>query len=94
MKKVLVAFLAVATALAITPAAMADTLAFDFTSPNGSPVAAFGFLTGTNVGGNQWDITGGSIFIGGSGSNPHFGNRKPAWGNGISNDFTGRRFLL
>jgi hypothetical protein len=67
MKKVFLAFLALATALAITPAALADSLFYTFTSPNGSTVFAAGFLNGTNVGGNQWDVTSGSLIIEGGG---------------------------
>jgi hypothetical protein len=63
MKKISIALLALAAALAIAPAAMADQIGFSFTNPNNSQVFAFGILDGTNVGGNQWDITGGSISV-------------------------------
>ena len=68
MKKFCLALLAMATALAITPAALADTLFWTFTSPNGTTVEASGLLTATNVGGNQWDATSGTITIGGIGT--------------------------
>jgi hypothetical protein len=62
MKKFSLALLASATALAITPAAFADTFDFDFTSPSSS-VLAFGTLTGANVGGNQFNITSGTLTV-------------------------------
>lgn len=66
MKKVLLALLALAT-IAITPAAFADKFVFDFTSPSSS-ILAFGTLIGNNVGGNQFNITSGTLTV--FGSNP------------------------
>jgi hypothetical protein len=83
MKKFALALLALATALAISPAAMADTFSFSFTSPNyaggSSDVGASGNLQGTfsasEVGANIWQITsasilvfGGAVYEGGTGS--------------------------
>jgi hypothetical protein len=74
MKKITIALLALAVVLAVTPAAMADTFDFTFTTPNttvnGSDVSAFGSLqgtfSGTEVGANIWDITSASITVFGS----------------------------
>jgi hypothetical protein len=74
MKKFAFALLAMATALAITPAAMADTFSFTYATPNttisGSDVSAFGTLQGTfsatEVGANIWKITSASIDVFGS----------------------------
>jgi len=68
MKKFSLALIALAMALAITPAALADTFDFVFSSPNNTSVLAFGSLTGTNVGGGVFDIIGGNITIEGLGS--------------------------
>jgi hypothetical protein len=62
MKKFSIALLALAAALAISPAAKADTFTFSFTS--GSDLtAATGALTGTAVGGGVYDITGGTLDV-------------------------------
>ena len=68
MKKYSIALLALATALAITPAALADDFIFSFTTPNNS-IFATGTLVGNNVGGNQFDITSGIINVGGNATN-------------------------
>jgi|SRR5579862_3400602 len=67
MKRFVLAALALAVALAITPAAFADQFLWSIASPNNSSVLAFGTLTGTNVGGNVWDIKSGTINIAGIG---------------------------
>jgi hypothetical protein len=72
MKKFAFALLAMATALAITPAAMAENFTFGFTTPvqdasgNSGPYVVSGTLSGTSLGGNLWDITSGTIVIGGA----------------------------
>lgn len=68
MKKFYLALLATAVALAIVPAAMADTFSFTYTSANttangDSDAGAFGTLTGISDGTNQWTLTGGTITI-------------------------------
>ncbi len=65
MKKVFVALLALATALAITPAALADTYTFDYTFTDGSLVAT-GTLTGTLAAPGVYDITSGTIDLTGT----------------------------
>ncbi|MFZ1084822.1 MAG: PEP-CTERM sorting domain-containing protein [Terracidiphilus sp.] len=69
MKKILLVSLALATALATAPAAMAttQTFYFDFTGAatgSGTPgvglTSGSGFLTGTLVGTNLYELTGGS----------------------------------
>ncbi len=65
MKKFSVALLALAAALAISPAAMADTFNYTYTGVDG--VVATGTLTGSNIGGNQFGVTSGTITISGSG---------------------------
>jgi|ERR1035437_190754 hypothetical protein len=65
MKKFALALLALATALAITPAAMADTFYFDYTSNDGT-TGAFSItaLAATQVSG-EWVATGGTgMFFG------------------------------
>jgi hypothetical protein len=66
MKKFALVLLALATALATTPSALADTFDYSFTNPSGSLIFAFGTLTGSNVGGNLFDITSGTITIAGN----------------------------
>jgi hypothetical protein len=72
MKKISLAVLALATALATAPAAMAttQTFYFDFTGAStgsGTPgvglTSGSGFLTGTLVGANEYEITGGSGIV-------------------------------
>jgi hypothetical protein len=63
MKKLSIALLALAAALAITPAALADS--FNYTFSYGSTVAT-GTLTGNQVAAGEYDITGGTITITGS----------------------------
>jgi hypothetical protein len=82
MKKFSLALLALATALAIAPAALADTFFYTVTSPNNSAVFASGFLTGTNAGGNQWDITSGTITIEGGGAGLVTGSGAVSGGTG------------
>jgi hypothetical protein len=60
MKKFFLASLALATALAITPAAVADTFTYSFTSDG---VLASGTLTGTPAGGGAFDLTSGNVSI-------------------------------
>jgi PEP-CTERM motif len=62
MKKYFMALLALATALAITPAALADT--FDFTV-SGSGLTGGGSLIGSSIGGGNYAITGGTITLDG-----------------------------
>lgn len=76
MKKFSMILIAFAMALAITPAALADTFDYSFTNPGGSQIFAFGTLTGANVGGNVFDITSGTITIAGS-----LGGLVPGSGN-------------
>jgi hypothetical protein len=82
MKKITIALLALAVVLAVTPAAMADTFLFTFTTPNNSSILAMGTLTGTNVGGDQWNITSGSIDVGGNATNLVFGSGTLLGGTG------------
>ena len=64
MKRVWLTTLALAAALAIAPAAKADTFYFDFYGAGlGSGGGSF---TATSLGGGLFNITGGSITIGGS----------------------------
>ena len=62
MQKYSIALLALAAALAISPAAKASTITFSFTSVQ-DPTAAIGTLTGTSVGGGTYDITGGTLNV-------------------------------
>jgi hypothetical protein len=63
MKKLSLALLAMAAALAITPAALADST-FDYTFAVNSVVTATGSLTGTEVGSTGiFDITSGTIDV-------------------------------
>ena len=67
MKKFSLALLGVAAALAITPAAMADT--FNFTFKVGG-ITATGTLTGTEIGNTGlWNITSGTIDLTGASIN-------------------------
>jgi hypothetical protein len=61
VKKFAVALLAVASALAITPAALADSWNFTFSDSNG--VTASGTITASLISGNEWGITGGTITV-------------------------------
>jgi hypothetical protein len=63
MKKFSVALLALATAIAISPAAKADT--FDVTVTGGGVTAAFD-LTGTSAGGGVFTLTSGSVDVSGA----------------------------
>ena len=63
MKKLSIALFALATAVAIAPAAVADS--FNYTFTYGSTVAT-GTLTGNQVAAGEFDITGGTITITGS----------------------------
>jgi hypothetical protein len=63
MRKFLFALLAVATALAISPAALADT--FNYTITAGSATAT-GTLTGDLIAPGEYDITSGTIDLTGS----------------------------
>jgi len=63
MKKLRIAFFGLAAAMAIAPAALADS--FDYTFTYGSVVAT-GTLTGSLVAAGEYDITGGTITITGS----------------------------
>jgi hypothetical protein len=68
MKKFSIALFALASALAISPAAMADTFGFAFTTPNqgpsgGSDIFAYGTLIGTLISPGVWDITSGTINV-------------------------------
>ena len=65
MKKFWIMTLAVATALAIAPAAKADTWYFNF---YGLGVSGSGSLTGDPLGGGQFNITGGTFVINGVGA--------------------------
>jgi PEP-CTERM motif len=61
MKKFSLALLAIAAALAITPAALADSFNFTFSA---GTVTATGTLTGSEIGNTgEWFITGGTIDI-------------------------------
>ena len=62
MKRFSLALLAVAAALAITPAALADTFYFNFGGPG---VSGGGSLTGNSLGGGEFNISGGAITIDG-----------------------------
>jgi hypothetical protein len=72
VKKFSLALLALATALAISPAALADSFSLVFTTPNisngGSEVSAFGLVsgtfTGTEIGTTSvWDVTSATLFF-------------------------------
>jgi hypothetical protein len=63
MKKLTIALLALAAALAITPAALADS--FNYTFTDGSLVAT-GTLTGNPVAAGEYDITSGTINLTGT----------------------------
>ncbi len=69
MKKFALALLALAAALAIAPAAMADTFKYSFTttafdgSGNSGPFVINGTLQGTSLGGHLWNITSGTINV-------------------------------
>jgi hypothetical protein len=58
MKKFALVLLALATALAITPAALADNFSFTFSASDGAVLA--GELTGTSISNGIFAITGGS----------------------------------
>jgi hypothetical protein len=72
MKKCALSLLALAAALAIAPAAMADEFSYSFTTPvedSGGYSAAFvidGTLYGTWISGNEWNITSGTITVAGA----------------------------
>ena len=85
MKKFYLALIAIAAALAITPAAMADTFYFSF---NSSAVNATGTLVGTEIGNTGvYDITGGtidilnSVFSGSAGSGTFDVGTNSSYGN-------------
>jgi hypothetical protein len=61
MKKLCLALFAIAAALAITPAALADT--FDFTYSDSQGVAATGTLTGSLIASGEYAISSGTIDI-------------------------------
>ncbi len=62
MKNFYLALLAMAAALAITPAALADSFDYSF---SGTGVSGSGVLTGTLITGNEFNITTGSFVIDG-----------------------------
>jgi hypothetical protein len=85
MKKFSIALLALAAALAVTPAALADSFYFTFAS---SSVNANGTLVGTEIGSTGvYDITGGTInilngvFSGPAGSGAFDAATNPSYGN-------------
>jgi hypothetical protein len=85
MKKVSLALLALASALAITPVALADSFYFTFSS---SGVNANGTLVGTEIGSTgEYNITGGTIdilndvFSGPAGNGTFDVGTNPAYGN-------------
>jgi hypothetical protein len=88
MKKFCLALLALATALAIAPAAMADTFSFGFTttavdgSYNSGPYTIVGTLTGDSIGGNLWAITSGAITLAGA-TDFTIGGVSPVIGSGV-----------
>jgi len=81
MKKLSLVVLALATALATAPAAMADSFGFNITGSTGITITGSGTLIGTNEGGGIYDITsssGYSFTIGGVGySASIIGNPTP-----------------
>jgi hypothetical protein len=82
MRKILLALLALATAIAITPAAEADTFYFSFF---GLGIIGGGSLNGSPLGNGQFNITGGDFTINGLSAavvaNPSAPGAAPVYGN-------------
>jgi hypothetical protein len=89
MNKLITALFGLAAALAIAPAAFADS--FDYTFIDGSLVAT-GTLTGNSVATGEYDITGGTITVTGSPALDGSGVFVPVQANG--NFYTGGGTIL
>jgi PEP-CTERM motif len=86
MKKVSLALLALASAFAIAPAALADSWNFTFSDSNG--VTASGTITASLISPGEWGITGGTITIDATGGGISGSGIILADPNGAGNEWT------